>query len=81
MESLSGTFQAIHKGLSDIMYPNEPQSFFSRNGLFVYFVEYKVPPREGAYGELEYLAVPCLSSIDWRVPDQTTIASFKAKLS
>lgn len=81
MESLSGTFQAIHKGLSDIMYPNEPPSFFSRNGLFVYFAEYKVPSRGGAYGELLYLPVPCLSSVDWRAPDQTTIASFKAKLS
>lgn len=81
MESLSGTFQAIHKGLADIMYPNEPPSFFNGNGLFVYYAEYKVPLREGASGELKDLPVPCLNSTDWRVPDQTTIASIKAKLS
>lgn len=78
---LSGTFQDIHKGISYIMYPNQPPSFFSKNGLFVYFAEYRVPSREGAYGGLEDLPIPCLSSIDKRVPHQTTIASFKVKLS
>ena len=78
---MSGTFQAIHKGFADIMYPNEPPSFFSTNGLFVYFAEYTVPSREGDYGELNDLPVPCLNSLDWRVPDQATISSFKAKLS
>lgn len=81
VESLSGTFQAMHKALSDVMYPNEPASFFNKNGLFVYFAKYHVPSREGDYGMLEYIPVPCLSSIDWRVPDQATISSFKAKLS
>ena len=69
MESLTGTFQAIHKGLVDIMYPSQPPSFFSAVDLFVYFAEYKVPPREGGYGELKNLPVPCLISLDWSVPD------------
>ena len=63
------------------MYPNEPPSLFTRNKLFVYFAEYKVPSRGDAYGELKHLLVSCLSSTDWREPDQTTINSFKAKIS
>ena len=81
VESLTGTFQAIHKGLADIMYPGQPPSFYSANGLFVYFAEYKVPSREGGYGGLKDLPVPCLNSLDWSVPDQATLSSFKAKLS
>ena len=80
MESLSGTFQAIHKGLADLMYPNQPPSFFTNKGLFVYFIEYKVPSSEGDYGVLVDLPVPCLNSIDWLALDQATKSSFKAKL-
>lgn len=81
MESLSGTFIAIHKGLSDILYPNQSPSFFRRNCIFVFYAEYKVPSRVGTYGELKNLPVPCLTLLDWSVPDQTTIASFKVKIS
>ena len=63
------------------MYPSQPPSFFSAIDLFVYFAEYKVPPREGGYGELKNLPVPCLNSLDWLVLDQATISIFKAKLS
>ena len=70
MESLSGTFQAIHKGLADLMYPNQPKSFFTNKGLFVYFAEYKVPSSEGDYGVLVDLPVPYLNSIDWLVLDK-----------
>ena len=45
VESLTGTFQAIHKGLADIMYPSQPPSFFSAIKFFVYFVEYKAPSK------------------------------------
>ena len=47
----------------------------------MYFAKYKVPSREGDYEDLDDLPVPCLNSLDWLVPNQATISSFKSKLS
>ena len=80
VESLSGTFKAIHKGIADIMYADKPPSFFKTMGLFVYFAEYHVPRTEGTQGDLQELPVPTIRSLDWEAPDACTISSFKSKI-
>ena len=80
MESLSGTFKAIHKGIADVMYADRPPSFYKSVGMFVYFAEYRVPSREGAHGELHELAVPTIRSLELEAPDPSTISSFKSKI-
>ena len=50
IESLSGTFKALHKGFVDVMYVDKPPSFYKIMGIFVYFAEYRDPPREGVHG-------------------------------
>lgn len=80
VESLSGTFKALHKGIADVMYADKPPSFFLQMGIFVYFAEYRVPSREGIHGELHELSVPNIISTEWEVPDPSTILSFKNKI-
>lgn len=81
VESFSGTFQAIHRDLSDILYPDASMAFFHMNGLYVYYANYIVPSRVGAYGEIEHLPIPCLTSLNWEIPDKATLTSFKSKLA
>lgn len=81
VESLSGTFQAIHQEFSEVLYPKQPPSFFNKSGLFIYFAKYIVPSRAGLYGQLEDIPIPLINSLDWEIPDNTTILCFKTKLS
>ena len=81
MESLTGTFQAIHQEIADILYPSQPSSFFTKINLFVFFAQYVVPSREGLHGKLEDLSVPLIDSLEWETPDNTTMLSFKTKIS
>ena len=80
VESLSGTFSAIHKGISDAMYPYEMSSFFL-NMVFFFFIAYKVSSRARSYRDLEFLPILALSSLHKEESDRGTITSFKSKLS
>lgn len=80
VESLSGTFKAIHKGIADVMYADKPPSFYKSVDLFVYFAEYRVPSREGVHGELYDIPIPTIMSLEWEAPDPNTITSFKSKI-
>lgn len=49
--------------------------------MFIYFAKYIVPSRAGLYGQLEDIPIPLINSLDWEIPDNTTILCFKTKLS
>ena len=69
VESLIGTFQAIHKEIFGVMHTDQTSTFHGGKQLFVYKDVHKVLSREGAYGELQNLHVSCLNSLDREMPD------------
>ena len=77
LASLLGTFHALHADIGAHFVSQTPTSKLSQNRIFLFSHSYQVPKTSEGYGKLEAIETPSLHSLEWPVPDDWSLLSFK----
>ncbi|MCO5610053.1 hypothetical protein L7F22_064288 [Adiantum nelumboides] len=80
IQSLSGTFMAVHAHIGEVMFANVPMKDLVERRIFFYSYNYIVPKTTEAYGKLEPIDPPSLQSPAWPIPDDWSLLSLKQKV-
>lgn len=72
MESFTGTFEGIHAHFGT-------SSDLATRHIYFFNATYVTPRRDGC-GRLEPINPPTLASIDWPLPDSSTVVAFKRRI-
>ncbi|MCO5615157.1 hypothetical protein L7F22_069446 [Adiantum nelumboides] len=80
IQSLSGTFMAVHAHNSEVMFANVPMKDLVERRIFFYSYNCIVPKTTEAYGKLEPIDPPSLQSPAWPIPDDWSLLSLKRKV-
>lgn len=79
VESFTGTFQAIHVELGELLYAGSLSSELVSRDIFFYSHTY-VTPRQDGYGSLSPIQLPSFDSLEWPRPDNALIAATKRRM-
>ena len=74
METLSGTFEALHTEYGKLLYAGCSANELGATEFFFYVSTYEVPRGTGC-GNLVPILTPTMDSLEWPVPDTLSIAS------
>jgi hypothetical protein len=80
LQSLSGTFQALHADIGAQIFIGMSHSQLLQNRIFFYSHSYRIPKNSEGYGKLEVVETPSLSSLEWPEPDKWSVLSFKQNM-
>lgn len=74
METLSGTFEAMHAEFGRLVYAGVSASELLDQHVFFYGGTYIVPTSKSGWGKIEPIPTPTFASPEWQIPDKTSVA-------
>ena len=80
LASLSGTFRALHADIGVHFFSQTPTSKLLQDRIFFFSHSYQVPKTSEGYGKLEAIETPSFHSLEWPVPDDWSLLSFKQNM-
>lgn len=79
--SLTGTFEAMHASIGEVVLSSRTPLDLSQCRIFFFSHSYVIPSRDGGFGKLEFIPCPPLSSLEWPIPDTWSVISLKTKMA